>query len=354
MRNRRLLSFRVYMPIIPLIVIAALVFGAAACDTLPGAEGEGEEATAEPPPGAPISGDEGAPEEVEDVATYGGVRLDSLDAYAATFEMAFAPDDAEAQGWTYALDILTSSDPSGLRWSLSMEGVPPEQDLGDATVTRIGDTQYMTGEATGEAGCLIFPASIDLETSFLTPDDLLTPDALADVLTPAGAETVAGQPGTRYTFEAAALGDFQNVSGDLVIADDGGYVLRYNFAGDTATTPFSTGLEGQVTWQFEITDLSPDETVTAPEGCEIPYPLMADATDLARLPGMVVYLSPSSPEDVQAFYEQALPEAGWGRYDLPATSAGTTVLVYAREGFLLNISITAVEGGTEVQLFTRE
>jgi hypothetical protein len=307
--------------------------------------------------GAEVEGGGEAPEsevvpEIPSQIVYQGLSLDSLETYKAIFQITFTPEEAESPGWTYRLDILAGAD--GLQRSLSMQGVSEAQDLGDVTLTRLGDTQYMTGEATGDTGCLIFPASVDIETSFLMPDDLLLPDALTGILSLDGAATVAGLSGQRYTFEADAVGDFRDVSGELVLSDEGGIVLRYGFAGSTAETPFSSGLEGRMTWQFEITDFSPEEAVVAPEGCELDYPIMADATDLARLPGMIAYTSSSSPEDVQAFYEQALPDEGWQRYDLPETSGDATVLVYAREGWLLNVAITAADGGSEVQLFPRD
>ncbi len=304
--------------------------------------GAGETAGGEGPEGGPAA--EGA--------VYQGLSLDSLESYKATFQMAFTVEGADSPTWTYRLDILAGA--PGLQRSLSMQGVSAEQDLGDITLMQMGDTQYMTGEATGEAGCLIFPASVDLEASFLMPDSLLPPEDLSGILIPDAEVVVAGQSGQRYTFEADALGSFQDVSGELVLADEGGYVLRYGFAGITAETPLSSGLEGRLTWQFEITDLAPEEIVSAPEGCELDYPIMADAANLARLPGLITYTSPSSPEDIQAFYEQALPDDGWLRYDLPESSGDTTVLVYAREGWLLNVAITATDSGSEVQLFPRE
>lgn len=283
-----------------------------------------------------------------------GLGLDSLSAYAASFEMTFVAGDDASLTWTYTLDILAGGQPPGIRCSLSLGGVPSEQDLGDITLTLIGDTQYMTGEAVGELGCLVFPATVDMGTSFLTPEDFLSLSVLSDVLTPTGEETVAGQDGTLYTFEVDTLADFTNVSGEIVLAQDDNYVLRYDFTGNTVDTRFSGGQEGQMTWHFEITDLAPAETVGVPDGCEINYPIMSDATSLARLPGLITYNSSSSREDVQAFYEEALPAEGWERYDLPATSEDTTILTYARTGELLDISITRAEGGSEVQLFLQE
>ena len=300
------------------------------------------------------SEDKGESAKAAAAAFYSGLGLDVLDSYAAAFEITFTPDGDPALAWTYRLDTLASPSPPALRRSLAIEGVDPGRDPGDIVLVLVGDVQYMTGEAVGATGCLTFPAGIDVETSFLTPDDLLPPPALDTALIPAGRETVAGQEGTRYTFEAGALGDFSDASGELVLADEGGYALRYAFAGDTVDTRFAVGQAGRLAWRFEVTDLAPGEVVTAPEGCEVDFPIMPDAVGVVRLPGLIAYTSPSSSQDVQAFYEEALPIAGWERYSYPATGEDATLLVYARAGELLNLSITAVEGGTEVQIFIED
>jgi hypothetical protein len=321
-------------------IVLFLALSTLACGLLPGQPGEPvveETAELEEPP--------------EPTAAYRGLDLSALEAYAATFEVSFTAGDDPEAGWSYTVDTLAS--PPALRRALSIEGVSPEQDPGDVTLTQIGDTQYMTGEGIGEAGCLIFPASYDLEASFLTPDDFLPPAALANVpLDPAGPETVAGQPGARYTFEADSLGDFADTSGDLVLADEGGYVLRYEFSGSTTDSRFMPGQAGRLSWRFAITNTDPSEALSAPDGCTIDLPVMDDAAELTSLFGVITYTTSSSSEVVAAFYEEALPQAGWGRYTLPATQGDTTLLVYARAGEFLNVNITAKESGSEVQLIS--
>jgi hypothetical protein len=284
---------------------------------------------------------------------FSGLGLDAIDSYASTFAVTFEADDNPPLSWTYRLDTLAQTSPAAVRHAVSMEGVDPAQDLGDVTLTLVGDTQYMTGQAVG-TGCLTFPAAVELDTSVLSPDSFLAPATLSDFLKRAGAETVASQTGTLYTFEADSLGDFTNVSGELVLADQEEYVMRYDFAGDTQDDLFAGGRTGRMSWHFELTDLAPEETVVTPEGCEIDYPLMDDAADVARLPGLIAYTSPSSSDDIVAFYEEALPSDGWDVYSFPGTREGATVLTYARAGELLSISIQPSNGGSEVRLFLED
>ncbi len=282
-------------------------------------------------------------------AVYNGLHLDALEHYTAVFTAEFDARDSSGQAWAYHLEIQAAS-PRAIQRSLSIEGARPEEDPGDVVLTLKDDVQYMTGEAVGESSCLIFPASVDLGTSFLTPDDFMAPEVLADALTPAGNVSVAGQTGTRYTFQADTLGDFTNVSGEIVKAVDGGYVLRYDLSGDLVDTYFAAGNSGHLTLHFEITDLTAGPSIEMPSGCQIDLPLADDATEIAKLPGMVSYSSAHSSAELVAFYEEALPTQGWQRYALPTSQDDKTLLVYARSGEFLNITVTDTSGGSEVML----
>jgi hypothetical protein len=211
----------------------------------------------------------------------------------------------------------------------------------------------MTGEGVGSAGCLIFPASIDLSESYLAPGDFL-PSSDLQKLDSLGDVEVAGKAGERFTFTADAVGDFTGVKGDLVRAKGGDYVLLYAFTGHTLDTRFGDSTPGKIAWHYEITDLSPDEVLTAPPECEITLPIMADAQELSRLPGLIKYTSATAAAEVVTFYQRELEAGGWLVYELAATSEDTTVLHYARGGELLKVSIDAIPMGAKVQLFLED
>lgn len=298
----------------------------------------------------------GVAEDAEDASaegsqpTYGGLNLERAGDYSATFSAEFAPAEQNARAWTYSLETVVSG---GTRYDLSMDGVDPSQNAGDVTLIAVGDTQYMTGPAVGAAGCLTYSGDLDVASSLLTPDDFVPPVEVSGLWAAAGSQTVAGQAGTLYELDAPAVGDFENVSGAMVLADDGAYVLRYEFAGDTAETRFAGGEAGRVTWLFEVTDLAP-AGVAAPEDCEIDLPVMPGAEDLTRLPGLIAYSTASSAEEVVAFYVTALEADGWAQYAFPGESEDATVLTYARAGELLSVSVKSVDGGSEVLLFLEE
>ena len=286
--------------------------------------------------------------------TYRGLRLDALGTYTATFELSFVADEDRTIAWSYHLDTLASEDPPVLQRSLAIDGAPARIDLGDLTLTLLGDTQYMTGQAVGVDGCLYFPATTDLEASLLTPDSLLPPELLGRALREAGKQTVNGQRGDHYNIRANSLGDYTNVRGDLVISDRGNAVLLYDLTANTIDELFTDGQAGELTWHFEITNFEPEIDSQIPAICELNFPVIDDAIDIVRLPGLIIYTSPSSFDDVLIFYREALEADGWLQYRFPAASIDTMVLVFAKEGKLLNISVSTEEDGTKVQLFLEE
>jgi hypothetical protein len=265
----------------------------------------------------------------------------------------FEPDANPAGGWVYSVNTLVIENPPTQQQTLAMDGLGKDKDPGDTTLIQIGDKQYMTGEGVGSAGCLIFPASVDLSTSYLAPGDFLPSSELTNLESLGGVD-VAGQAGERFSFKADAVGNFTDITGDLVRAKGGDYVLLYAFTGHTLDTHFGGGEPGTIVWHYEITDLAPKETLSAPAECEITLPIMTDAQELTRLPGRIEYTSSIAVAEVVAFYQRELEADGWLVYELPATSDKTTLLHYARGGELLSVSIDATATGAKVQLFLED
>lgn len=279
-----------------------------------------------------------------------GVGAENLKSYAATFTVTFKPDSNPSGGWVYSVDTLVTDNPPAQRQTLTIDGLGKDKDPGDTTLIRLGDSQYMTGEGVGSAGCLIFPASVDLSESYLAPGDFLPTSALKK-LDSLGDVDIAGQKGERFSFTVDTFGNFTNVKGDLVRAKGGNYELLYALSGHTLDTHFSDGAPGQMEWHYEITDLSPDEALSAPPECELSLPIMADARDLSRLPGLIEYTSATAAPEVVAFYQRELEADGWLVYELPATSDKATVLHYAKSGEVLTVSVDDTAVGVKVKLF---
>lgn len=283
---------------------------------------------------------------------YDGIQSQNLDDYSAAFDLSFTADGESGPTWSYHIETQVS--PDSLTRSLSMEGVSAAQDPGDITLTRLNDAQYLTGEATEAAGCLIIPLAQSIDQTFLTPDNLLSPAALSKVLSAKGDQKVAGRAGTRYVFDDQDLGAFTAASGEIVVDQETGITLRYVFSGQTRDTLFLDDRPGVIEWTYEVTSVGDTGEAEVPEACQIRYPFPDDASNLTKLPGLITFESPQPPDSVRAYYEEALPAAGWERYEYPGEREGAIVLAYAQAGEILRVSIRPLEDGTEVTMFTED
>lgn len=152
----------------------------------------------------------------------------------------------------------------------------------------------------------------------------------------AGADTVNDLAANHYTFDESAQGalDIADSTGELWVASDGGYLLRYTVVTTGGADYFGAGMEGTLSWDYTLTDINQALTIELPADCPLgilDVPIMADAADTAEFPGYTSYTTPSSVQDVMAFYQEQVAALG-GQSDNPPTIAVNTALF----GFTLN------------------
>jgi hypothetical protein len=292
--------------------------------------------------GLPFGNGEGGPGEETSVG----------DAYLGLAQEAVTFTSTEGT-WTYLLETQRAAGDPSLQYELTMEGLPASIDLGDVSLIVSEDSGYMTGPAVGEGGCAIFPLSEEVLSAFPNADDLLPPAEFSAGLVRDGSETVAGVDGTRYTYSAANAGDLTDVSGEIVLAKAGDYVLRYTLTGQTSEPPFGGSTAGTLSWAYQI-DAFGEETLAVPAACAVAYPLMPDAANLVRLPGLIIYQTAKAPPAVLAYYVSALEGDGWAVYEFPQEGNDRGLLTYAKEGVVLTVSAKPEGSGAEVSLFFDE
>jgi hypothetical protein len=269
----------------------------------------------------------------------------TLDAYHATFEMHFEG----TYTWTYHLESRTDGSANGgaTAYDLHIEGVEASQNPGDVRVVLEGDVVRMRGPATDDA-CVQFPSDLDLGHSFLSPDDLIPPQEVEAALRPVGTETIIGREATHYTLRQPSLADWQNVEIDIWKDTTSGTTLRYDLRAAGPDPLFDAG-EGALSFQFAVGDIGP-QTIEPIAGCEIDLPLPPGATRLVRMPGLVAFESAVASNEIVAFYQIALAEAGWEPLAEPETGVDAILLSYRRAGQTLDINIEIREAGVHVEL----
>jgi len=137
-----------------------------------------------------------------------------------------------------------------------------------------------------------------------------------------GTETVNGVAASHYTFDERALmmSDVATSTGEVWIATDGGYVVRYRLSIDGGAEFFGEGLSGTLTWAYDLSDIGQPVMVEVPEDCPpglVDAPLLDDAEAIHQLPGVTYYTSAASLADAIAFYQEQLPPQGWSVSEEP-------------------------------------
>jgi hypothetical protein len=130
-----------------------------------------------------------------------------------------------------------------------------------------------------------------------------------------GAETVNGVASLHYHFDNMGLPlEEQGASGEVWLAQQGGYVVKYTLSIPGPAKPTGQGVEIAETLSYELKDINSSTQIELPAGCVpvlVDFPAMADAQNLYRGSGILDYTSPSGLAQVIPFYNQALPPLGW-------------------------------------------
>jgi hypothetical protein len=274
-------------------------------------------------------------------AAYVGLQLSALPGYHATFELLFAGQ----KSWRYQLELR--ADGAQLEYRLHIEGPGQAQNPGDVRLVASGGTSRMLGAGTDDQ-CVQFPSDLNLGQSFVTPDHLVAPEDLAPVLRRGVDDDLNGVPSQHYTAREAVLGPWRDAQVDVWLDSARGSVLGYKLLLSGSDPLFGGGV-GTLAGTFRVNAVGPQSIEPVP-GCEIDLPIPADAARLVKLPGLITFESAASMEEVAAFFQTRLPEAGWLPEGEPLAGGDALVLAYRRAEDSLNINIEPNDTGARVDL----
>ena len=275
--------------------------------------------------------------------------LTTLSSYTARLTVAFSGTrDGQAEQWSNAYVMLATNDPPARQWTVEITGNPA--DSGTLFLAEMQGTAY---ERRGEAACT---ASAVPESNALTERlelaSLLTGVIGADE---AGTATINDVAAAHYTFDQRALGeDGLTVStGELWIASEGHYLVRYLLSSTGSAEYFGQGIEGTLTWDYAVTAINQPTTILVPEDCPpgmVNAPLLPDASNIAAVPGLLAYDTGIEVADAAAFYQAQLPGLGWTPDGEPALAASASILVYRQGEQQMTVTLRAEAGRTTVSL----
>lgn len=227
----------------------------------------------------------------------------------------------------------------------------------DIEMWRIAEETYiLTKDDAGKQECL-FVAN-EAESSPFTAG-LLSPNMFGGVNDAkyVGPATVNGIRTKHYKYDekAATLAGFGKVSGEIWVAEDGGYVVKdvVSWQGAAGLFGSSSKATGAGTWTFEVLEVNRPLTITPPEICtktKVDLPMMPDAQQTTRIGPALTYTVAAKPEEVAKFYQEKMESAGWQLDGDPEIAAEFASLNFTREGGTAQVTVMFAEGKSQVMV----
>ncbi len=103
-------------------------------------------------------------------------------------------------------------------------------------------------------------------------------------------------------------------TGELWIADQGGYVVKMTLTIAPPSSPTGKGMEVGQDWTYEVSQVNAVDSIELPQGClpvPVEIPAMPDAQEITRGSGLLSFITTSPAAEVVNLYFQALPKLGW-------------------------------------------
>ncbi len=173
-----------------------------------------------------------------------------------------------------------------------------------------------------------------------TAENLIDPALMLYSITKAakvGSEPIHGIASAHYRFDqdSLPLADAKTAaSGELWIAEPGGYVTKFILAIQPPAGPGPNGLQAGQNWTYELSGVDENAPILLPDGCTevlTDVPVMPDAQSVVRNNGFTSFQTTSGAAQVIDFYAKNLSAQGWtndqelptGEVNLPFTASFT-------------------------------
>ena len=275
--------------------------------------------------------------------------LTDLASYTATLVLSFNGTEAgQPQQWSKTYIMLNTKEPAARQLTIEKTG-----NLSDLDTVFIAESNGASYERRGENDCI---ATVIEEGNSLT--DQLEPIGFLNGVIgadEAGNETVNAVAANHYTFDERAYGQLiiAQSTGELWVASDGGYIVKYLLTTKGNADYFGEGIEGTLTWDYELTGINQSVTITLPDNCPggmVNAPLLPDASNILNMPGILTYDTATSLADAAAFYQKEIPNLGWELVGEPSFTDTSALLDYIQGDKTLTIIITSDRIKTAVNM----
>jgi hypothetical protein len=280
--------------------------------------------------------------------------LADLSGYQSTLKIDFnGNEDGQPNFWTETMAILSRGKPSARALTATFKGKAPAAAYVAPWSAAINGMFYRRA---GDGACI--GRVIETQTDPNAPPLVWEPaDFLPGVVgaEDAGAKQVNGIAAKGYKFDERALGAAGQVkaTGEVWVAEKGGYVVKYSLTLKGGAEYFGEGSEGTLTWTYDVTKAGQPAAIAVPKDCSegiIDGPVMQDAQKVQRAPGTTQYMTKSPITQIADFYKQELPAAGWKMEGKPDISKKAGLLSFKQGDSHLTVIITVGNEVTRVRL----
>lgn len=272
-----------------------------------------------------------------------------LSGYKATLTLAFDGTVAgQSKKWSKTYVMLAAKKPAARQLTIAKTG-----DLSDPSPVFMAEVDAAAYERRGENSCIanVIVAGNSLAKRF-EPAGSLTGVIGADA---AGSETVNGAAANHYKFDERALGlaSLAKSQGELWVASNGGYLVKYLLTTKSGADYFGEGTEGTLTWDYELTNVNQPVSIKLPENCPagmVNAPLLPGAANVESLPGLLTFDTSTSLADAAAFYQKQMPTLGWQLDGEPAIGDTAVLMDFTQGDQTLSVFISTDNGETSVDI----
>jgi hypothetical protein len=288
------------------------------------------------------------------------IGIADLTGYKATLTISFDGTRAGAsEKWTKTYTMLASQEPAARQLTVETNG-----EAGTPALVLRAEMEGMAYTKVGEDACSSAPIQ-----QGNTLSDQLEPAGFLNFIVgadEAGSETVNGLATKHYTFDQHALGQqgITESTGEVWVASEGGFVVKYILTSKGKADYFGEGLAGTLSWDYELTDPNRPVTIRLPKDCPpdlvdtppgpVDAPMLPDAANVDNLDGVLSYDTSTSLKETAAFYQEKLADLGWQPAADPAVQDTVAYLTYTQEKKSMSIVITSDDKGTHVHVMAGE
>ena len=273
--------------------------------------------------------------------------LANLSSYKATLTLIFdGSETAQPQQWSKTYVMLAMKEPAAQQLTIEKIGA-------DSEIVLIAEVDGAAYERRGKNTCtatVIEEGNSRIEQ--LEPAGFLNSVIGAEE---AGNETVNDVATNHYIFDERAFGqsDLAQSTGEMWVASDGGYIVKYLLTTKGDEVYFGEGIEGTLTWVYELTDINQSFPINPPDDCPagmVNAPLLGDASDVLNMPGLLTYDTSTSLADSVLFYQKEIPNMGWEPVSEPTITDTTAFLDFTQGNQTMAIIIAAGNHGTTINI----